>query len=69
MRLAFSGTFQHHKYSEESEHFPPRWIPEFYLPAILAGLLGVGVIDVAYADTDEVCVSFFICMHSLMCKY
>lgn len=46
-------TFQHHKYSEASEHFPPRWIPELCLPAMLSGLLGVGVIDVAYADTDE----------------
>ncbi|KAI5672982.1 hypothetical protein M9H77_13346 [Catharanthus roseus] len=48
-----AGTFPHHKYFNASEQFPPRGIPENFLPAMLAGLLGIGAIDVVYADADD----------------
>ncbi len=33
--------------------------PFSLLPAVLAGLFGVGVLEIAYADDDKVCVVFF----------
>lgn len=56
LKLAGAGTFPHHKYFNASEQFPPRGIPENFLPAMLAGLLGIGAIDVVYADADDVCI-------------
>ena len=38
--------------------------PYSILPAVLAGLFGVGVLQVAYADGDQVCV-IFVCVKCL----
>lgn len=41
-------------------------IPGFMVPAVLAGLLGVGLLDVASADANEVCLHKD-CYLSLIC--
>ncbi|XP_019243890.1 PREDICTED: uncharacterized protein LOC109223875 isoform X3 [Nicotiana attenuata] len=47
--LVFTGTFGCHRRT-----FYSRSLPSTAIPAILAGLLGVGGLDVAYADSNEV---------------
>ena len=39
--------------------------PYSILPAVLAGLFGVEVLQVAYADGDQVCVIFVVCVNCL----
>lgn len=47
--LPHNGIFECH-----GRTFSSRSVPSTTIPAILAGLLGVGVLDVAFADSDEV---------------
>ncbi|MCD9641862.1 hypothetical protein HAX54_028343 [Datura stramonium] len=47
--LPHNGIFECHRRT-----FSSRSVPSATIPAILAGLLGVGVLDVAFADSDEV---------------
>lgn len=58
------GFAERHSHSYASEVLPKRlgpddWGTSSIFPAVLAGLFGVGLVEMAYADGDEVCVNFF----------
>ncbi|CAK7351513.1 unnamed protein product [Dovyalis caffra] len=54
-----AGSFNHQIHSSSLEIQRPRWVsnadglPNSVLPALLASLIGVGTLQVAYADSDE----------------
>ncbi|CAI9787860.1 unnamed protein product [Fraxinus pennsylvanica] len=50
---SFNRTFEQHKQTYGSEGPPPRSVSTLPMHAMLAGLLGFGLIDVAYADDNE----------------
>ncbi|KAG2684375.1 hypothetical protein I3760_10G073900 [Carya illinoinensis] len=55
----YVGSAEHQSHSNATEVLPHRsapdaWRPYSIFPAILAGLFGVGVLDMAYSDGDEV---------------
>lgn len=54
-----AGCGEHQSHSNASEVRPLRSVPHAYsvFPAVLAGLFGAGVLEMAYADGDEVCVN------------
>lgn len=54
-----AGCGDHQSHSNASEVWPLRLLPDAYsvFPAVLAGLFGAGVLEMAYADGDEVCVN------------
>ncbi|XP_060175758.1 uncharacterized protein LOC132606325 isoform X3 [Lycium barbarum] len=52
--LALSPSPHNGNFGCHGRTFSSRSVPSTTIPAILAGLLGVGVLDVAYADSDEV---------------
>lgn len=54
LELVFTGTFGCHRHT-----FYSRSLPSTAIPAILAGLLGVGGLDVAYADSNEVSMHYW----------
>lgn len=56
-----SGSFEQNAYALEGQPLTAdSGIPGlFSVPAILAGLFGVGLLEVAHADADEVCVCDF----------
>ncbi|XP_059297186.1 cell division control protein 48 isoform X2 [Lycium ferocissimum] len=52
--LALSPSPHNGNFGCHGRTFSSRSVPSTTIPAILAGLLGVGVLDVTYADSDEV---------------
>lgn len=55
-----AGSFNHQIHSSSSEILLPRWasnaneLPNSLFPALLASFIGVGMLQVAHADSDEV---------------
>lgn len=70
MILAPAGTFKHNSHAYHDKSWDSTNVPGLsFLPGMVAGLLGVGLVNVAYADAPEVCMGSLYCGFLLSVKY